>query len=476
MSVTSTDEKNSKQVESLYEESDFWHVNTGNENIHAKRMPGKFRKLKWLASSTWLLFLFVPYLRWDGQQAILFDIPDRQYHFFSITIFPQDIWLLSLILLFFAMLLAAVTAVAGRIYCGYFCFQTIWTDIFTWIEEKLEGSPQKRRKLDQAPMSWSKFKIKLIKHSAWILIGFITGFSFTAWFTDVYQLWVDVLTLNAHYVSYFVITLFTVGTYVLAGFMREQACFWLCPYARIQGVMADRYTVLPTYDIGRGEKRGRIRKGEKLFEGQGDCIDCGQCVAVCPTGVDIRRGMQEGCITCGLCFDACDSIMDKINLPKGLIRYASLDEMEGNPRIPLHKHYRVLVYGTILLISLFGIIYGLLTISPLNFKVLHERQPLYVKLSNGDIQNKYYLKVFNKTDKNVKIKITAPDLDPKYLVIDDSLVVVKAGELSTETVYIRLPKSMIKSSKRPVKFQIEEVSEQIKNQLTSQSVFFSSMH
>ncbi|MDH5766310.1 MAG: cytochrome c oxidase accessory protein CcoG, partial [Gammaproteobacteria bacterium] len=298
-------------VEELYEEASFWHVNTGEEVIHAKRMPGRFRTIKWLTSTVWLIYFLGPYLRWGDRQAVLFDIPNRKFHIFDITIMPQDVWLLAMILLFFAIMLAAVTSIAGRVFCGYFCFQTIWTDIYTYIEEKLEGSPAKRHKLDKAPWNWQKIRIKATKHFLWLLIGVLTGIAFTTWFTDAYDIWVKYFTLEASMAAWISVLMFTMGTYILAGFMREQTCFWLCPYARIQGVMYDTQTILPTYDIKRGEPRGKLTKGNTV-EGNGDCISCNQCVAVCPTGIDIRNGQQEGCITCALCLDACDSVMDKI--------------------------------------------------------------------------------------------------------------------------------------------------------------------
>jgi len=399
-----------KEVDALYAESQEWKINTGEETIHAKRMPGAFRRLKWIAASSWLLFFFGPYLRWNGRQAVLFDIPGRQYHIFEITILPQDVWMLSLVLLFFAIMLAVVTTLFGRVYCGFFCFQTIWVDIFTWLEEKLEGSPAKRKKLDKASWNVDKIVVKLKKHLLWILVSMFTGVSFVAWFTDVYQLWIDYFTLTASSTEWSVLALFTVGTYIMAGVLREQTCFWLCPYARIQAVMLDRESMIPTYDYNRGEPRGRLKKGETV-EGNGDCIDCNQCVAVCPTGVDIRHGLDEGCITCALCIDACNSVMDKIDKPHGLIRYESVDALEGKPVLPLMKRPRVLVYLVIMTLSFVGIIYGLLNITGLEIKVLHERQPLFVQLSNGSIQNKYELKILNKTNEQMTVRVTAEGLE-----------------------------------------------------------------
>ena len=441
----------------IYEELGTWHVNTGEETIHAKRMPGRFRTLKNFTSLVWLVFFFGPYLRHEGHQAILFDIPNRQFHFYDLTILPQDVWILSLVLLFFAILLAAVTSTIGRAYCGYFCFQTIWTDVFTWIEEKLEGKPNARHKLDKAPWDARKLRLRLSKWFFWLLISVFTGISFVAWFTDALQLWRDLFTGQASLVAWVVIGLFTAGTFILAGFMREQVCFWLCPYARIQGVMYDSETILPTYDYKRGEPRGRLKKGG-VPEGQGDCIMCSQCVAVCPTGIDIREGQQEGCITCGLCLDACDAVMDKIGKPRGLIRYASLDEILGKPEIPLYRRPRVLVYFTIMLIAVAGILYGLTHLGTLELKVLHERQPLFVLQSDNSIQNKYVLKLLNKTDSEAEVRLSVVD-GPAGMQTRgmDKPLKLQAGGVTPHTVYIKIPKANLKESRIPIRFRAEMI-------------------
>mgnify|MGYP003958285539 FL=1 len=364
--------------------------------------------------------------------------------------------MLSLVLLFFAIMLAVVTTLFGRVYCGFFCFQTIWVDIFTWLEEKLEGSPAKRKKLDKASWNVDKIVVKLKKHLLWILVSMFTGVSFVAWFTDVYQLWIDYFTLTASSTEWSVLALFTVGTYIMAGVLREQTCFWLCPYARIQAVMLDRESMIPTYDYNRGEPRGRLKKGETV-EGNGDCIDCNQCVAVCPTGVDIRHGLDEGCITCALCIDACNSVMDKIDKPHGLIRYESVDALEGKPVLPLMKRPRVLVYLVIMTLSFVGIIYGLLNITGLEIKVLHERQPLFVQLSNGSIQNKYELKILNKTNEQMTVRVTAEGLEGVELVGAEEPFVSPPGKVAPYTVYLRLPRRAMKESSMPVYFKLEGV-------------------
>jgi cytochrome c oxidase accessory protein FixG len=440
-------------MDEIYAEAEEWHVNTGNETIHAKRIPGRWRTIKWLAASVWLVFFLGPYLRWNGHQAVLFDIPNRQYHLFGATVLPQDFWMLSLLLLFFAILLAVATALAGRVYCGYFCFQTVWTDVFTLIEEKLEGNPAQRRKLDAAPFSARKLRIKAIKHLTWAAIGFATGFSFVAWFYGADKLWADFFVGRANVAVYAAVALFTAGTYVLAGWLREQVCFWLCPYARIQGVMLDRTTVVPTYDERRGEPRGRMKKGEtETNRSTGDCVDCNQCVAVCPTGVDIRRGQQEGCITCGLCIDACNAVMDKVGRPRGLIRYASLNETEGKSVRPLLARPRVWVYTAILTIALVGIIYGLSSLTAIDLKVLHERAPLFVQLSDGSIQNKYTVKVLNKTNEDLVVSITVEAGVPVTVTGNEVPIVAKHGEVTPGIVFVKIHRADLDGESLPLTF------------------------
>ncbi len=460
-----------QHADTLYEEEGVWHVNVDAGTVFAKRMPGKYRTIKWFTMSTWLIFFLGPYLRWGDRQAVLFDIPDRQFHIFDITILPQDVWLLSLTLLFFAILLAVVTSIAGRVFCGYFCFQTVWTDIFTLIEEKIEGNPTKRRKLKEAPMGATKIRLRATKYFFWLIISMLTGISFAAWFTDAYDLWQSYLTLSASPVAWAVLGLFTAGTFILAGFMREQVCFWLCPYARIQGVMYDRETILPTYDFNRGEPRGKLKKGE-TEPGNGDCIACNQCVAVCPTGIDIRAGQQEGCITCALCLDACDSVMDKIGKPRGLIRYASLDEIEGKPTKKFWQRPRPLVYITIMIIAASGILYGLTHLGAMELKVIHERSPLFVQLSDGSIQNRYDIKILNKLDKKVQVKITAEGPEKLELMDAKEALSIESGKLLSHIVYVKVPRSSLEKSRTPITFIVRNVDKP-EDVVRYESAFFS---
>jgi cytochrome c oxidase accessory protein FixG len=310
--------------------------------------------------------------------------------------------------------------------------------------------------MDAAAWDFRKIRIKVTKHAIWLFISILTGISFVAWFTDSFQLWRNLLTFSAGPVAYGTIALFTAGTYVLAGFMREQACFWLCPYARIQSVMIDQTTMVPTYDHYRGEPRGRIRKGQKEQERTvGDCVDCKQCIAVCPTGVDIRNGQQEGCIMCALCLDACDEVMVKVGRPKGLIRYESYEVLEKShaPK-PFWLRPRVWIYGGIMSAALAGIAFGLSSLDALELKVIHSRQPLFVLQSDGSIQNKYTLKILNKTTSDLPVNISITGPDGAILVDGDQQILASDGQVTPRTVFVRVPKQNLTSEISPIIFHI----------------------
>lgn len=462
--MSETDKKSNVEVvgvTGIYHEHAEWETNLGDKTIHAKRMSGRFRTFKNITQSLWLIFFFGAYLRWDGKQALLLDVNNRQFHIFGLTILPQDIWMVSLLLLLMAMTLFAVTSVVSRAFCGYFCFQSTWVDWFTWIEEKIEGQPNARHKLDAAPMSGDKFRKKALKHTIWLLLSVFTGISFTIWFEDAFQYWHNLLSFNLSMLEWVTLISFTCGTYYLAGFMREQTCMWLCPYCRIQAVMADSQTLLPAYDESRGEPRGKIRRGQPVDENKtGDCIDCFQCVHVCPTGVDIREGQQIGCITCGLCIDACDAIMDKVGRPRGLIRYASLDELEGRPVKKLYQHPRTWVYVGILVIALSGIIYGLTHLGTLTLRVAPERQPLYVRMSDGSIQNKYTFKVLNKTDKDIYVRVKYEGGVKDMIIVDaDQKQLARHGKSSAFTLFVKAPEEGITQEVTKLEFRVENVDD-----------------
>ncbi len=436
--------------------------------VHAKRIGGVFRQAKNLVMIAWLAFFLSPYLTWNGEQAILFDIANGKFHMFWITILPQDIWVLAMLLLFAALALAAVTAIAGRAWCGYACFQTVWQDAFTWLEEKFEGQPNKRAKLDAAPWSFNKIKIKLPKWLSWAFIAFMTGFSFVAYFVPVHDLWARLFAFQWSLTETSIVLSLAGATFFFAGILREQTCMGFCPYSRIQGAMIDTETVVPTYDIDRGEPRGRLKRAKPGVEVPvlGDCIDCNLCVAVCPTGVDIRKGQQFGCITCGLCIDACDSVMVKLKKPKGLIRYASLAEFAGKPFVAFVKRPRVIVYTSIMSLAAAVIVWGLLSMSPIDVKVLHERAPLFVLMSDGTIQNKYYIKVVNKTENEIKAKISVEGISDLTFVVDKVLF-VPAGDVGSAQLLVRVPEKDLKKTDIPLVIKVTDEAQGITSEYDS---------
>jgi len=434
-------------------------VHTGG-TVHAKRIPGFFRKAKWIIGSMWIALFVGPYLRWDGHQAILFDLPNRQFHIFGLTILPQDIWVLAMILLFFSLALAATTAIAGRLWCGYACFHTVWVDVFTWIEEKIEGQPNKRIKLDEAPMSFDKLKKKVPKHFIWLVIGLATAFSFVAYFVDALDLWSRLFSFEWSATETTVVLLLGLATYFFAGILREQVCIGFCPYARIQGAMYDTQTVVPTYDVDRGEPRGRLKRvkpGEEAPD-LGDCIDCNLCVAVCPTGVDIRKGQQFGCITCGICIDACDSVMDKIKKPRGLIRYASLYEFAGKQLPPVWRRPRVLVYSGIMGFAGAMIIWGLISMSPIDLKALHERAPLFVQMSDGSIQNKWVLKIVNKSNQPMRAAISVTGFDGLSYEVGRQSLDIQAGNVGSTDLFVKIPRKLLKDVNTPIIIKVVDLN------------------
>ncbi len=433
-------------------------LHTGG-TVHAKRMGGIFRKAKTIIVMSWSLFFLAPYIYWDGRQALLFDIADRKFHIFNLTLLTQDIWVLAMLLLFASLALAAVTAIAGRAWCGYACFQTVWQDVFTWVEEKIEGSPNKRMKLDKEPWSVAKIKLKIPKWIIWLFIGFMTGFTFVAYFTPVIDLWYRLFLFEWTTTETTIILVLGGLTTLFAGVLREQTCMGFCPYARIQGAMLDTETLVPTYDLERGEPRGRIKRVQKdeQVPDLGDCIDCNLCVAVCPTGVDIRKGQQFGCITCGLCIDACDSVMVKIKKPKGLIRYASLDEFAGKKTVAFLKRPRVIVYTSIMTMAAGIIVWGITQMAPIDLKVMQERAPLHVIMSNGDIRNKFYVRVINKTDVMMLVEASVTGHE-KLTFRVNRLMRIPPGETGNATVFVRMPRQILTETLFPINISVQDLN------------------
>ncbi len=375
------------------------------EKLYPKKAKGMFRNLRWLALFVLLgIYYFVPWIRWDrgpGQpdQAVLVDFENARFYFFFIEIWPQEVYYITGLLILAALGLFLVTALFGRVWCGYACPQTIWTDLFIAVERFFEGDRNARIKLDRAPWSLGKFSKKAGKHIVWVIIAALTGGAWILYFHDAPTIARDFLTGHAAMTSYVFAALLTFTTYTLAGHMREQVCTYMCPWPRIQAAMIDEEALNVTYRYDRGEPRGAHKKGSS-WEGRGDCIDCRQCVAVCPVGIDIRKGLQLECIGCALCIDACNVIMDKIDRPRNLIAYDTDQNIQRRLKGEKSKfnlvRARTLIYAVLFgFVGLF-MLYALLNRTTLDMNVLRDRQPNFVQLSDGTVRNGYTLKVLNK--------------------------------------------------------------------------------
>lgn len=402
--VTPKPEKSSETV-NMYQK---------REKIYVREVEGLFQKIRtWSLWALMLGYFGTAWLDWGDRQAVLFDLPARQFHIFNVTFWPQDFMLLSWALIICAFGLFTITNFAGRVWCGYTCPQSAWSFIFMWIEERAEGTRNARIKLDKEPLSATKVRKKAIKHIGWLIVAFWTGVTFVGYFTPIRELVPDLFTFgDIGSWGLFWIGFFTVATYVNAGWMREQVCIYMCPYARFQSVMYDTDTLAVSYDFNRGEPRGKRSKKAKA-EGDtnqlGDCVDCSLCVQVCPTGIDIRDGLQYQCIGCALCIDACDSIMEKLDKPKGLIRYTTENELEGKKTHILRP--RLFGYAAALIIMIGGLGYSIVSRTPFELDIERDRGRLYQLTVNDTIQNAYTLKLMNMSQEAHTYILSVEGLD-----------------------------------------------------------------
>ncbi len=368
-----------------------------------------FQKWRWaMVWATQIVFYGLPWLAWNGRQAVLFDLAARKFYIFGLVLWPQDVIYLSALLIISALSLFLFTAVGGRLWCGYACPQTVYSEIFMWIELKIEGDRARRMALDKQPMSPRKLLLKSAKHAAWIAVAFWTGFTFVGYFTSIRELGAELLSLQVGGWSTFWILFYGFATYGNAGWLREQVCLYMCPYARFQSAMFDQDTLIVTYDAGRGEPRAYLsRKGgnrqqDRRTRGEGDCVDCGLCVQVCPTGIDIRQGLQYECIGCAACIDACNHVMQRAGLPRNLIRYTTQHALrDGLTRARMWKRVlrpRVLVYSGILLALIGALVAALLLRVPLKVDVIRDRGALARETEDGKVENVYRLQVMNTTE------------------------------------------------------------------------------
>ena len=427
------------------------------EKIYTRAFSGLFRNLRRVGGAVlFILFFGTVWLNWNGRQAVWWDLPERKFHIFGATFWPQDFMLLSWLLIICAFGLFFITVFAGRVWCGYTCPQSVFTWVFMWAEKITEGDRNQRMKLDKAPMSANKFARKLAKHAIWLAVGILVAITFVGYFTPIRELVPDLLTLNVNGWAAFWIGFFTLATYGSAGFLREQVCIYMCPYARFQSVMFDKDTLIVSYDPRRGEKRGpRKKDADYKAMGLGDCIDCTMCVQVCPTGIDIRDGLQIECIGCAACIDACDAIMDKMNYPRGLISYTTEHNLSGQKTHLLRP--RLIGYAVALLAMMSLFSYAVYDRPLVKLDVLKDRV-LYRENELGNIENVYTLKIMNKAQREQTFVIEAAGLDG--LVYEGrSEVRAEAGELVTIPVELSIAPEKLPSSTNEIVFSIRSIDD-----------------
>ena len=400
------------------------------EKIITRHVGGRFQRLRFYTGWPLLVgYLATPWLMWGERQAVLFDLPARQFHILGLSFWPQDLWLLGWLLMISAFALFTVTNVVGRLWCGYTCPQTVWTAIFMWIEQKTEGTRNQRIRLDRMPMNFEKLRKRGTKHALWLGWAAITGVTFVGYFTPIRELtWqiatFEIATLNGWIIFWSLF--FTAATYINAGWMREQVCLYMCPYARFQSAMIDRDTLIVSYDPARGEPRGSRKRGQDAPDQQGDCIDCQMCVQVCPTGIDIRDGLQYQCIGCAHCIDACNEVMTKMGSSEDLISYTTLNALDGGKVRWLRP--RSAGYALVCLLIALGFAGALVMRSPMDLDILRDRGSLYVERDNGSVVNEYQLKLMNKSTQPGEYQLRV--VSPAWLEIDSATrFSVAPGEL-----------------------------------------------
>ena len=408
--------------------------------IYPRQVKGRFARLRVIAVWALLgLYYVLPWINIAGKQSVLFDLPARKFYILGLTFWPQDFVYLALLLITAGLTLFFVTALAGRLWCGYACPQTVWTETFIWIERLIEGDRQKRMKLDKAPWTAEKVLRKGGKQLAWILFAAWTGFTFVGFFSPIRELGQSVLSFSLGPWETFWIIFYSVATYGNAGFLREQVCKYMCPYARFQSAMFDKDTLIISYDEERGEPRGgRRKKDKKEDKGLGDCINCTLCVQVCPTGIDIRNGLQYECIACAACIDVCDQVMDKMGYDRGLVRYTTEHALKHNEGHVIRP--RIMVYGALLLVIICGTLWSMVNRVPLRADLIRDRNALYRELPGDVIENVYTLKITNMDNAPHQYELAALNNDQVEIDLANPLDLA-AEEVAAIIVRLRLPRS-----------------------------------
>ena len=434
--------------------------------IYAKAVNGLFSKWRWaFVWLTQIVFYGLPWLEWNDRQAVLFALEARRFYIFGLVLYPQDFIYLTGLLVVSALALFLFTAVAGRLWCGYACPQTVYTEIFMWIERKTEGDRGERMRLDKGDLSAEKFGRKASKHLLWVLFALWTGFTFVGYFTPIRELAMLSMTASLGPWQTFWVFFYGFATYGNAGFMREQVCKYMCPYARFQSAMFDKDTMIVTYDAKRGEPRGARKKGANAEAlGLGSCVDCNACVYVCPTGIDIRKGLQYECIGCGACIDACDEVMDKVGYPRGLVKYSTQNGVDNGwtTRQMLQRAFRprVLVYTGILLAICVALAISLYLRVPLKVDVIRDRGALARIVDQGYVENIYRLQIMNATERQQRYTVTVEGLTGVRLGSEDEAVVdVLPTEVRSVAVRVQVPPGTAPSGTHPIHFNIRSTGD-----------------
>ena len=435
------------------------------KKIFPRSVHGWFARWRWaLVWFTQILFYGLPWMQWNGRQAVLFELTSRRFYILDLVLYPQDFIYLTGILVLSAFGLFFFTAVAGRLWCGYACPQTVYTEIFMWVEHRIEGERGARMKLDAGPWTANKVWRKTAKHAVWIAIGLWTGFTFVGYFTPVRTLWAEAFTLNFGPWEWFWVNFYGFATYGNAGFLREQVCKYMCPYARFQSAMFDRDTLIVSYDAARGDPRGtRARGADKNALGLGDCIDCGLCVHVCPVGIDIRDGLQYECIACTACIDACDSVMDKMKYPRGLIRYSTENSLvQGLARGQMFRRVlrpRVLIYGAVLVAIAAGFAISLSMRDTFKVDIVRDRMTLAREAGDGQIENLYRLQLMNATEQPQRYHVEVRGIRGAALT-NATDVDVAPAQARWITVAVRVPAQTAQTlgaGAHPIQFEVVAV-------------------
>jgi len=421
--------------------------------VYPRETVGRFSRLRVIAA--WMLlglFYAAPWIQLGGTQIVLFDLPAREFHILGMTFWPQDFFMLALLMAIAAISLFFFTALAGRLWCGYACPQTVWTEVFLWMERVTEGARNKRMRMDQGSWTAEKIRRKFTKQFLWILFSLWTGITFVGFFTPIRELVPSMFALEMSGWEVFWSLFYGFATYGNAGYMREQVCKYMCPYARFQSAMFDRDSLVISYDVARGEPRGKRKKdADPEALGLGDCIECMGCVQVCPTGIDIRDGLQIECIACAACIDVCDEVMDKMGYPRGLIRYTTESALQGEkPRI---LRPRIFIYLTVLLalMTLFTVVF--FGRDSVQVDVLRDRTALY-RMAGDQIENPYSLKITNRTESSQRVRFTATGLDGLTVVSPQAAIEVPAGAVSNRPVTLALPADAIGPGLHQIEIQI----------------------